>query len=89
MGDKRQEGIAIKCRIDTRVHCPAEMHTQLHLLPDRKFWVATKFIDSHLHDLSSPNKVHHFYSHQKHRSKMSRTIMSNLIDVGMLSLIHI
>ena len=61
------------------------MHILLRLLPDRRFWVVTKFADSHSHDLSSPSKVHHFYSHQKHRSKMSRTIMINLVDVGMRS----
>ena len=36
----------------------------------------------HSHDLSSPDKVHHFYSHQTHRSKISRSIMSNLVNVG-------
>ena len=46
--------------------------------------MVTKFAgsDSHSHDLSSPDKVHHFYSHQTHRLKMSRTIMTNLDDVG-------
>ena len=42
--------------------------------------MVTKFADSHSHDLSSPDKMHHFYSHQTHRSKMSRTIMTN--DAG-------
>jgi len=47
--------------------------------------MVTKFVDLHSHDLSSSNKVHHFYSHQIYRSKMSRTIMTNLDDVGMRS----
>ena len=68
--------------IDTRVACPAEMHVRLRLLSHRRFWVVTKFADSHSHDLSSPDKVHHFYSHQTHRSKISRSIMTNLVDIG-------
>ena len=44
--------------------------------------MVTKFGDSHSHDLSSLDKIHHFYSHQTHRSKMSRNIMINLVDVG-------
>ena len=70
-------------RIDTRVACPAEMHVRLRFLFDRRYWVVTKFVDSHSHELSSPDKVHHHYSHQTHRSKISRSIMSNLVDVGM------
>ena len=71
----------VNCRIDSRVQCPTEMHVRLHLLPDRRFGVITKFADLHSHDLSSPDKVHHFYSHQTHRSKISRSIITNLVDV--------
>ena len=80
--DKRQDRLTINCRIDTRVACPAEMHVRLHLLLDRRSWVVTKFVDSHSHELSNPDKVHHFYSHQTHRSKISRSIMTSLVDVG-------
>ena len=76
--DKRQDELTVSRRIDTRVECPAEMHVRLRLLPHRKFWVVTKFVDSHSHDLSSPDKIHHFYSYQTHRSKISRRIMTNL-----------
>ena len=62
---------------------PTEMHVRLRLLPDRRFRVVTKFTDLHSRDLLSPDKVHHFYSHQTHQSKMSRSIMNNLVDVGM------
>ena len=48
---------------------------------DKRYWVVTKFVDSHSHELSSPDKVHHHYSHQTHRSKISRSITSNLVDV--------
>jgi len=27
--DKRQDGLTINCRIDTRVECPAEMHERI------------------------------------------------------------
>ena len=57
------------------------MHIRLRLLSDRRFWVVTMFTDSHSHDLSSPDNIHHFYSYQTHRSKMNRTIMTNLVDV--------
>jgi len=80
--DKRQDGLTVNRRIDTRVECPPEMHIYLRLLPLQRFWVLTKFVDSHSHDLSSLDKVHHFYSHQTHRLKISRSIMTNLIDVG-------
>ena len=80
--DKRQDGLIVNRRIDTRVACPAEMHVRLRLLLDRRFWVVTKFVDFHSHELSSPDKVHHCYSHQTHRSKISRSMMSNLVDVG-------
>ena len=73
---------SINRRIDTRVQCPSEMHVRLRLLPYRRFLLVTKFADSHSHDLSSPDKVHHFYSHQIHRSNISRCIMTNLVDVG-------
>ena len=66
LGDKRQKGLTINRRIDIRVHCTAEMHIWLRLLLDRRFWVITKFADSHSHDLLSPDKVHHLYSHQTH-----------------------
>ena len=81
--DKRQEELTVNHHNDTRVYCPAEMYIRLRLLPDRRFWLVIKFIDSHSHDLSSPDKVHHFYSHQVHQLKVSRTIMTNLNDVGM------
>ena len=77
--DKRQDRLTVNRRIDTRVKCPGEMHVRLHLLPHQRFWVVTKFIDSHSHELSSPDKVHHHYYHQTHRSKISRSIMSNLV----------
>ena len=48
--DKRQDGLAVNCRIDTRVECPAEMQVRLCLLPHRRFWIVTKFFDSHSHD---------------------------------------
>jgi len=80
--DKRQDGLTVNHRIDTRVACPAEMHVCLRFLFDRRSWVVTKFVDSHSHKLLSPNKVHHYYSHQTHRSKISRSIMSKLVDVG-------
>ena len=83
LGDKRKEGRIVNRRIDIRVQCPSEMHIRLCLLSDRRFLVITKFVDSHSHDLSSLDKVHHFYSHQTHRSKMSRNIMTNLFDVEM------
>ena len=35
LGDKRQEGLIVNRRIDTRIHCPTEMHIRLRLLPDR------------------------------------------------------
>ena len=79
--DKRQDGLTLNRRIDTRVACPAEKHVRLHFLFDRRSWVVTKFIDSHSHELSSLDKVHQHYSHQTHRSKISRSIMSNLVDV--------
>ena len=82
MADKRQEGLMVNCRIDTRVQCLTETHICLRLLPDRRFWVVIKFADSHSHDLSNPDKVHHFYSHQTRRSKISRSIMTNLVDIG-------
>ena len=88
MCDKRQDGLTVNSRIDTRVVCPAEIHVHLRLLSNQRFWVVTKFVDSHSHELSSPNEVHHFYSHQTHRSKISRSIMSNLIDVGIHPLFH-
>jgi len=44
--DKRQEGLTVSYHIDSRVHCPTEMHIWLHLLPDKRFWVVTKFVDS-------------------------------------------
>ena len=34
---------------------------------------------------SSPDKIHHFYLYRTHQSKMSSTITTNLIDVGMCS----
>ena len=37
LGDKRQEGLTLNRRIDTRVQCPAKMHVHLCLLPDRSF----------------------------------------------------
>ena len=83
MGDKRQERLNVNRRIDNRVYLPAEMHIRLCSLPDNRVWKVTKFADSHSHVLSSPNKVHHFYSHRIHRSKVSRTIMTNLDDVRM------
>ena len=79
--DKRQEELIVHCRIDTRVACPTEMRVRLHFLFDRRSWVVTKFVDSHSHELSSPDKVHHHYSHQTHRSKINRSIMTNLVDV--------
>ena len=30
LSDKRQEGLTVHRRIDTRVACPAEMHVRLH-----------------------------------------------------------
>jgi len=83
--DKKQDGLTVNRQIDTRVACPAEMHVRLHFLFDRRSWVVTKFIDSHSHELSSSDKIHHYYSHQTHRSKISRSIMSNLVDVGIRS----
>ena len=83
LGDKRQERLTVNRRIDIRVQCPNVMQIRLHLLSDRRFWVVTKFANSYSHDLSSPDKIHHFYSYQTYRSKMSRSIMTNLIDVGM------
>jgi len=96
--DKRQDGLTVNRRIDNIVECPDEMHVRLRLLTHQRFWVVTKFVNSHSHDLSSSNKVHHFYSHQTHRlkisrrimtthqSKISRRIMTNLIDVGICPL---
>ena len=81
LGDKRQEGLIVNRRIDTRVQCPAEMHVHLSLLPDKRFWVVAKFANLHSHNLSSPNKIPHFYSHQTHRSKISRSIIISLVDV--------
>ena len=81
MEDKRQEGLTVNRCIDTKVHCSAEMYIRLRLLSDRRFWVITMFVDSHSYDLSSLDKLHHFYSHQIHRSKMRRTIMTNLDDI--------
>ena len=83
LSDKRQEGLTVHRRVDTRVACPAEMHIRLRFFLDKRHWVITKFVDTHSHELSSPDKVHHHYSHQNHRSKISRSIMSNLVDVGM------
>ena len=80
--DKRQDGLTVHRRIDTRVACPAEIHVRLCFLYDRRSWVITKFFNSHSHELSSSDKVHHYYFHQTHRSKISRSIMSNLVDVG-------
>jgi len=80
--DKRKDELTVNRQIDTKVACPAVMHVRLHFLFDRRYWVVTKFVDSHSHELSSPNKVHHYYSHQTHRSKISRSIMSNFVDVG-------
>jgi len=80
--DKRQDGLTVNRRIDTRVAHLTEMHVRLRFLFDRRSWVVTKFVDSHSHELSSPDKVHHYYSYQTHRSKISRNIMSNLVDVG-------
>ena len=82
--DKRQDGLTVHRRVNTRVGCPAEMHIRLRLFSDSsRYWVITKFVDTHSHELSSPDKVHHHYSHQSHRSTISRSIMSNLVDVGM------
>jgi len=80
--DKRQDKLTINRRIDTRVTCPAEMYVYLHFLFDRRSWVVTKFVDSHSHELSSPDKVHHYCSYQTHQSKISKSIMRNLVDVG-------
>jgi len=66
LSDKRQDGLTVNRRIDTRVECPIKMHVRLRLLPHQRFWIVTKFVDSHSHDLSSPDKVHHFYSHHIH-----------------------
>ena len=46
--------------------------------------MVTKFVDSYSHDVSSPNIVYHFYSHQRHRLMINRSIMTNMVDVGML-----
>ena len=60
---KRQEGLSVNRHIDTRVQCPAVMHVRLHLFADGRFWIMTKFTDSHSRDLSSPYKLYQFYSH--------------------------
>ena len=57
------------------------MHVRLCLLPDRRFRGITKFTDSHSYDLS--NLIRSITFIQTHRSKMSRSIMTNLVDVGM------
>ena len=72
--NKRQEGLTVHRRIDTKVACPAEMHVRLGFLFDRRYGVVTKFVDSHSHDLLSSDKVHHFYSPQTHRSKISEAL---------------
>jgi len=59
------------------------LHIRLRLLSDIRFWMIIKFANAHSHDLLSPNKMHHFYSHQTYRSKMRRTIMTNLDNAGM------
>ena len=56
LSDKRQDGLTVNRRIDTRVACPAEIHVRLRFLFNRKSWVITKFVDSHSHELSSPDK---------------------------------
>ena len=48
--DKRQDRLTINRRIDTRVECPAEMNMRLRLLSHQRFWVVTKFVDSHSHE---------------------------------------
>ena len=83
MGDKRREGLTVNRCIDNKVQYPAKTHFQLQLLPDKRFWMVNKFADLHSHNLSGLNKVHHFYSYQIHRSRMNRTIMTNLDDVRM------
>ena len=74
LSDKRQEGLTVHRQIDTRVAYPAEMHVRLCFLFNRRYWVITKFVDSHSHELSNPDKVHHHYSHQTHRSKISEAL---------------
>ena len=75
LSDKRQDGLTINRRIDTRVEYPAEMYVRLRFLFDRRSWVVTKFVDSHSHELSSPDKVHHFYSHQTHRQRLAEAFV--------------
>lgn len=80
MTDKRELGKLIIRKPDKRVGCGAKMKIKWTTLDT---WVVTKFVGEHTHDITSPNKVIHHYSHRKqHRTMVARSYIQRLSEEG-------
>ena len=78
--DKRELGKVISKKPNKRVSCGAKMKIKL---TSSDTWVVIKFVGEHTHDITSPNKVFHHYSHRKqHRIKVARSYIQKLSQEG-------